>query len=314
MDFSTQVFSILSCLPEFAQNSHPLSQWYHPTISSSVVLFSSCPQSFLASESLLMSWLFLSGGQSIGASASASVLPMNIQDWFPLGLTSLISLQSKGLSRVFSNTIVWKHQFFTAQLSLWFNSHICPWLLEKPLLWLYRPLSAKWRSLLFNTLSGYVIIAFLPRSKSLLWLASFTQPTLLKDHPGCDLCQHFVFLYGQNIFYYIQSFSFLLAAICETSGLWSSLIASLMPREGWLVMLFSWTSLGGRGRHKASWVGGAPACARWSVTGLCSGLLCPSPTVAVLAVGHPRNSWVFLVGERGGGQGSPSLFELEHTQ
>ena len=88
--------------------------------------------------------LFPSGGPSVGASASASVLPMNIQDWFPLGLTSLISLQSKGLVRVFSNTTVQKHQFFSAQLSLWSNSHIHTWLLEKPQLWLDGHLSAKW--------------------------------------------------------------------------------------------------------------------------------------------------------------------------
>ena len=87
--------------------------------------------------------LRISGG-SIRASASASVLPMNIQDWSPLGWTGWISLQSKGLSRLFSNTTVWKHQLFSAQPSLWSNSHICIWLLEKPELWLYRPLLAKW--------------------------------------------------------------------------------------------------------------------------------------------------------------------------
>ena len=96
-------------------NSCPLSQWYHPTISSSVVPFSSCPQSFPASGSFPMSQLAASGGQSAGVSASTSVLPMNMQDWFLLGLTGLISLQSKGLSRVFSNTTVQKHQFFGAQ-------------------------------------------------------------------------------------------------------------------------------------------------------------------------------------------------------
>ena len=95
-------------------NSYPLSLWYHPTISSFVIPFSSCLQSFPASESFLMSWLFSSGGQIIGASALASVLPVNIQNWFPLGLIGLISLQSKGLSRVFSNTTVQKHQFFGA--------------------------------------------------------------------------------------------------------------------------------------------------------------------------------------------------------
>ena len=96
-------------------NSHPLSWWCHPTISFSVIPFSSCLQYFPASGSFLMSWLFASGGQSIGASASASVFPMNIQDLFPLGLTCLISLQSKGLSRVFSDTTAQKHQFFGAQ-------------------------------------------------------------------------------------------------------------------------------------------------------------------------------------------------------
>ena len=105
------------------------------------------------------------GGQCIGASASASVLPVNIQGWFPFGLTALISLLSKGLSRVFSSTTIWKHQFFGSQPSLWFSYHIHTWLLEKPQLWLYQPLSAKW-FLLFNTLSRFAI-AFLPRSKHL---------------------------------------------------------------------------------------------------------------------------------------------------
>ena len=101
-----------------------------PAISSSVLPFSSCPQSFPASGSFQMSQFFASDGQSIGVSASASVLPMNIQDWFSLQLTGLISLQSKGPSRVFSNTTVQKHQFFGTQLSLWSNSHIHTWLLE----------------------------------------------------------------------------------------------------------------------------------------------------------------------------------------
>ena len=109
-------------------NSCPLRWWHHPTISSSVVLLSSCLQSFPASGSFLMSWLFVSGGQSTGASSS---VPMNIQDWFHLGLPGWISLQSKGLLRVFSNTTVQKHQFFSAQPSLWSNSHIHTWLLGK---------------------------------------------------------------------------------------------------------------------------------------------------------------------------------------
>ena len=99
-------------------NSCSLNQWCHPTISSSVIPFSSCLQSFPASGFFQMSQFFASGGQSIGVSASASVLPMNIQDWSALGWTGWISLQSKGLARVFSNTTVQKHQFFSAQLSL----------------------------------------------------------------------------------------------------------------------------------------------------------------------------------------------------
>ena len=102
--------------PRVYSNSCPLSQWCHPMISSSVIPFSSCPQSFPASGSFPRSQLFTSGGQSIGASASASVLPMNIQDWFSLGRNGWIFLQSKGLSRVFSNTIVQKHPFFSAHL------------------------------------------------------------------------------------------------------------------------------------------------------------------------------------------------------
>ena len=123
---------VLSCLR--------LSLWPHglqharlpcPTISFSVILFSSCLKSFIASGSFPMSQFFTSSGQTFGASALASVLPMNVQDWFPLGLTGLISSQSKGLSRVFSNTTVQKHQFLSAQLSLWFKSYIRMWLLEK---------------------------------------------------------------------------------------------------------------------------------------------------------------------------------------
>ena len=113
-------------------NPCPFSHWCHPTISSSVIPFSSCPQSFPASGSFPMSQLFISGVQSIGVSASTSVLPMNTQNWSPLGWTGWISLQSKGLSRAFSNTTVQKHQFFSAQLSLESNSHIHTWPLEKP--------------------------------------------------------------------------------------------------------------------------------------------------------------------------------------
>ena len=113
-------------------NSCPSNQWCHPTISSSVVPFSSCPQSLPASGSFPMSQLFAWGGQSTGVSASASVLPMNTQDWSPSGWTGWISLQSKGLSWVFSSTTVQKHQFFGAQLSSESNSHIHTWALEKP--------------------------------------------------------------------------------------------------------------------------------------------------------------------------------------
>ena len=104
--------------PRACSNSGTFNQWCHPTISSSVITFSSCLQSFPASGSFPISQFFASGGQSIGVSASASVLSMNIQDWFPLGWPGWISLQSKGLSRVFSNTTGQKHQFFSAQLSL----------------------------------------------------------------------------------------------------------------------------------------------------------------------------------------------------
>ena len=148
----------LSPTPRVHSNSHPLSRWCHPAISSSVVPFSSCPQSLPASESFPMSQLFAWGGQSTGVSALASFLskniqgwspsewtvwislqskglsflPKNTQGWYPLEWTGWISLQSKGLSRVFSNTTVQKHQFFSAQLSSQSNSHICTWLLEKP--------------------------------------------------------------------------------------------------------------------------------------------------------------------------------------
>ena len=118
--------------PGVYSNSCPLSWWRHPTISFSVVPFSSCPQSFPALGSFPMSQLFSWGGQSIGVSALASGLPMNTQDWFPLGWTGWISLEPKGLSRVFSNTTVQKHQFFSTQLSSQSNSHIHTLPLEKP--------------------------------------------------------------------------------------------------------------------------------------------------------------------------------------
>ena len=129
--------------PGACSNSCPLSRWCHPTIPSSVITYSCCPQSFSASGSFPRSQFFASGGQSIGLSVSASVLPMNIQGWFPLGRTGLISLQPKGLSRISSNITVQKHQFFGTQLSLWSNSYIHTWLLEKSWLWLDGPLSTK---------------------------------------------------------------------------------------------------------------------------------------------------------------------------
>ena len=118
--------------PEAWSNSCPLSWWCYPTVSSSVIPFSSCLHSFPASGSFPMGQFFTSGGQSVGVSVSVLVLLMNSQGWFPLGWTGWISLPSKGLSRVFSNTTVQKHQFFDAQLSLWSNSHIHTWLLDKP--------------------------------------------------------------------------------------------------------------------------------------------------------------------------------------
>jgi len=118
--------------PGLHPNSCTSSQWCHPAISSSVVPFSSCPQPLPASGSFPMSQLFASGGQSIGVSASASVLPVNTQDQSPLGWTGWISMHSKGLSRAFSSTTVQNHQFFCAQLSSQSNSHIHTWPLEKP--------------------------------------------------------------------------------------------------------------------------------------------------------------------------------------
>ena len=129
--------------PRVHSNSRPSSRWCHPAISASVIPFSSCPKSLPASESFPMSQLFAWGGQSTGVSALVSVLPMNTQDWSPLGWTGWISLKSKGLSRVFSNTTVQKHQFFGAQVSSQSNSHIHIWLLEKTWPWLDGPLWTK---------------------------------------------------------------------------------------------------------------------------------------------------------------------------
>ena len=132
MAYSMTDFPVLHYLPEFAQThthwvgdaiqpSHPQS---HP--------FSSCPQSFPASWTFPVIWLLASYGQSTGASPWASALPINIHSWFPLELNGLISLESKELSRAFSSTKIWKHQFFSAQPSLWSDSHICTWSVDKP--------------------------------------------------------------------------------------------------------------------------------------------------------------------------------------
>ena len=131
MNCSTPGLPVHHQLPEFTQ-TRPSSRWCHPAISSSVVPFSSCPQSLPASGSFPMSQLFTRGGQSTGVSASVSVLPKNTQDWSPLGWTGWISLLAKDFSRDFSNTTVQKHQFFGAQLSSQSNSHIHTWQLEKP--------------------------------------------------------------------------------------------------------------------------------------------------------------------------------------
>ena len=169
MDCSTRL-PYPSLSPRVCSHSRPLSRWCCLTISPCAALFSFCLQSFPALGSFPMSWLFVSGGQNIGVSASASVLPVNIQGWFPLGLTGLISLQSKGLSRVFSNTTVQKHQFFLAQ-PLWSSAHIHTCLQKKTMALTIQTCVSKMSSLLFSMLSRFVL-AFLPRSKCLLisWL------------------------------------------------------------------------------------------------------------------------------------------------
>ena len=156
--------------PGACSNSCPLSRWCHPTISFSVALFF-CLESFPASRSFSMSRLFISGGQSTGA--SAAVLPMNIKGWFPSGLTGLISLQSKGLSKVFSSTTVQKHHFFGAQPSLWSNSHIRIWLMGNIVTLIRWTFVGKVMALLFKTLFRFVI-ACLPRSKCLNFVAAVT--------------------------------------------------------------------------------------------------------------------------------------------
>ena len=154
-------------------DSHPLRQWCHLTISSSVIPFSSCHQSLPASESFPMSQLFVWGGQSTEVSASTSVLPVNTQDWSPLGWTGWIFFQSKRLWRVFSNTTVQKYQFFHTQFSAQSNSHIHTWPLEKAIALTRWTFVGKVTSLLLNMLSR-LVITFLTRSKrlSISWLQS----------------------------------------------------------------------------------------------------------------------------------------------
>ena len=169
--------SCLSLSPRVCSNSYPLSCWCYLTISFSATSFSFCLLSSPESGSFPVSQLFTSSRQSIGASASASVLPMNIQGLFSLGWTGLISLQSKGLSRDFSSATIPKHQFFGTQPSLWSNYHICTWLLEKTIVLTIQTFVSKVKSLLFNKLCQvkFVILTF-QRAKCLLisWLQSMS--------------------------------------------------------------------------------------------------------------------------------------------
>ena len=186
-------------------NSCPLSRWCHPTISSSFTPFSSCPQSFPASGSFLMNWLFASNGQSIGASASASILPMNIWDWFPSGLTGLISLLSKGLSRSSPasqfesiNSSVFNHFYGPALTSIhdyWKNHTLTIWTFV-----------GKVMTMLFNVLSSFVI-AFLSRSKRLLisWLPS-TSAVILEPEKIKSLFPLFSHLLLWSLYYLILIF------------------------------------------------------------------------------------------------------------
>ena len=181
--------------PGVHPDSRPSSQWCHPAISSSVIPFSSCPQSLPASESFPVSQLFASSGQSIGVSASASILPMNTQVWSPIGWTGWISLQSKGLSRVFSSTTVQKHQFFSAQLSSQFNSH--PYMTTGKTIALTRQaFFGKVISLLFNMLSR-LVTTLLPRSKRFLisWLQSPSAVILEPPQNKVWHCFHYFPIY-----------------------------------------------------------------------------------------------------------------------
>ena len=178
--------------PRACSSSCPFSWWYHTTTSSSVVPFSACLQYFPASGSFPVSQFFASGGQCIGASASASVLSMNIQDWFSSGLTGWISLESKGLSRVFSNITVWNHQFFGTQPSLWSSSHIYTWLLENANLTILT-FVGKIMSPLFNMLFRFFMAAITVHSDFEAWENKVNHcfPIHLpwSDGIGChDLC------------------------------------------------------------------------------------------------------------------------------
>ena len=167
--------------PGVYSNSCLSSWWCHPTISFSVIPFSFCLQSFPASGAFPRSQFSTSGGQNTGISASASVLPMNIQDWSLLGWTGWISLQSKGLLRVFSITIQ-KHRFFSAQLSSQSNSHIHTWLLEKTIALTRWTFVGKVMSLLYNMMSR-LVIAFLARSKHLLISCLYSPSAVILEPP-----------------------------------------------------------------------------------------------------------------------------------
>ena len=240
-----------SPIPGACSNSCPSSRWCHPTISSSVAPYSSCLQFFPASGSFPMSQFFASGGQSIGASASVSVIPMNIQDWFPLGLSGLISLQSKGLSRIFPNTTVQKHQFFSTQLSLWPNSLTSIHDYWKTIALSRWTFVGKVMSLLFNMLSR-IVISFLPRNRHLLisWLqplsAVILEPEKIVCHcfhcfpiylPWSDgtwchdffLILHFKPTFSFSSFTFIKRlFSSLLSAISVVSSVYLRLLTFLL--------------------------------------------------------------------------------------
>ena len=193
MDCSTSSFPVLRYLPEFAQTRV---HWCYPTISSFVSPFSFFPQSFPVSGSFPVSQLFTSGGQSIGASALAPALPMNTQGWFPLGWTSLTSLLSKGLSKIFSTLTVRRHQFFAIQPCLWSSSHICTLYMTtgKVIALTLQTFVGEVMSLLLNTLSRFVI-TFLPRSKHFLtsWLQS-PSAVILKPNKICHCFCFFSYL------------------------------------------------------------------------------------------------------------------------